>query len=38
MILWAGMRHEIFNAPGRDEIIATMIRWLDSRLDRPGTA
>lgn len=38
MILWEGMRHEIFNAPGRDEVIATTIRWLDSRLDRPETA
>lgn len=32
MILWDGMRHEIFNSPGRDEVVATMVRWLDSRL------
>lgn len=35
MILWEGMRHELFNSPGRDEVIATTIRWLDSRLPRP---
>jgi alpha-beta hydrolase superfamily lysophospholipase len=34
IILWQGMRHEIFNSPGRDEVIATMLRWLDSRLAR----
>jgi alpha-beta hydrolase superfamily lysophospholipase len=32
IILWNGMRHEVFNSPGRNEVIATMIRWLDSRL------
>ncbi len=36
MILWDGMRHEPFSSPGRDEVIATMIRWLDSRIDRAG--
>ena len=38
IILWRGMRHELFNSPGRDEVIATMIRWLDSRLDMAKTA
>lgn len=38
IILWRGMRHEIFNSPGRDEVIATTIRWLDSRLDQPKTS
>lgn len=32
MMLWAGMRHEIFNSPGRDEVIASTIRWLETRL------
>jgi acylglycerol lipase len=38
LILWKGMRHELFNSPGRDEVIATMLRWLDSRLGQAGTA
>lgn len=38
IIIWQGMRHELFNSPGRDEVIATMIRWLDRRLDRLATA
>jgi alpha-beta hydrolase superfamily lysophospholipase len=34
LVVWAGMRHELFNAPGRDEVIATTLRWLDERLAR----
>lgn len=32
IILWEGMRHEIFNAPGRNEVIDTMCRWLAQRV------
>jgi alpha-beta hydrolase superfamily lysophospholipase len=32
--VWPGARHEVFNETNRDEIIATMVRWLDDRLAR----
>jgi alpha-beta hydrolase superfamily lysophospholipase len=32
IVLWDGMKHEIFNSPGRDEVIATMRRWLAERV------
>ena|SRR5690606_19035642 len=32
IILWEGLRHEIFNAPNRAEVIDTMRRWLNDRI------
>ena len=32
--LWPGLRHEIFNEPQRDEVIAFMLTWLDARTPR----
>jgi alpha-beta hydrolase superfamily lysophospholipase len=31
-IIWDGMKHEIFNSPGRRDVIDTMRRWLNERL------
>ena len=33
-IVYPGARHEIFNETNRDEVIADLIGWLDSRLPR----
>lgn len=30
--LWPGMKHEIFNEPGRREVITFMLDWIDARL------
>jgi lysophospholipase len=30
--MWDGHRHEIFNSPGRTEVIAFMLDWLDERV------
>ncbi|HYH13217.1 MAG TPA: alpha/beta hydrolase [Thermomicrobiales bacterium] len=32
IILWKGLRHELFNAPNRTEVIGTMRRWLNERI------
>lgn len=34
--LWPGLRHEIFNEPQRDDVIAFMLTWIDARV--PGAA
>lgn len=31
IIMWEGRRHEIFNSPGRDEVMDTMLGWLAER-------
>jgi len=31
LTLWPGLRHEIFNEPERDEVIAHVVAWLRSR-------
>lgn len=30
--LWPGMKHEIFNEPGRAEVMRVLLEWLDARL------
>lgn len=30
--LWPGMKHEIFNEPGRHEVIRFMLDWIDARI------
>ncbi len=30
--LWEGCRHEIFNEPEKDDVIATTIAWLDAHI------
>ena len=32
LILWPGLRHEIFNEPERDAVIAHILAWLDARI------
>lgn len=32
LILWPDLRHEIFNEPEQEEVIAFTIRWLDERI------
>lgn len=32
--LWPGMKHEIFNEPGRAEVMRVLLDWLDHRLER----
>ncbi len=29
LVVWPGLRHEIFNEPERDEVIAHLLSWLD---------
>ncbi|MFT4125897.1 MAG: alpha/beta hydrolase [Gordonia sp. (in: high G+C Gram-positive bacteria)] len=31
LVIWDGLRHEIFNEPEKDEVIATVLTWLDTR-------
>lgn len=31
LILWPDLRHEIFNEPEQDEVIASTVQWLDER-------
>jgi len=31
LVLWPGLRHEIFNEPERDQVIARLLAWLDER-------
>jgi acylglycerol lipase len=35
IVLWKGMKHEPLNSPGRDEVIARMLSWLDERIPAP---
>ncbi|MDF3283170.1 alpha/beta hydrolase [Gordonia sp. N1V] len=32
LIIWDGLRHEIFNEPEKDEVIGTLTRWLAQRV------
>ncbi|MEP9394456.1 lysophospholipase [Gordonia sp. VNK1] len=32
VIIWDGLRHEIFNEPEKDDVIGTLTRWLDQRV------
>ncbi len=34
LILWPGLRHEIFNEPERDEVLGKVTHWLYSRCQR----
>jgi alpha-beta hydrolase superfamily lysophospholipase len=35
VIIYAGARHEIFNETNKEEVIADLVTWLDSRLTKP---
>ena len=34
LVLWPGLRHEIFNEPGGDAVIGCAVDWLDARGDQ----
>jgi len=36
--LWPGMKHEIFNEPGRREVVTFMLDWIDARVPGNDTA
>lgn len=36
--LWPGMKHEIFNEPGRREVVTFMLDWIDARIPAKDTA
>jgi len=34
--VWPDLRHECFNEPEREDVIAEVVAWLDGQLDSPG--
>ena len=32
LIVYQGARHEVFNETNKDEVIADLVEWIDSRL------
>ncbi|MGW0037022.1 alpha/beta hydrolase [Gordonia sp. NPDC003376] len=29
LVIWEGLRHEIFNEPEKDDVLGTLLRWID---------